>query len=387
MSTPDFLPQNDTNYSQVRFYTALDPYFYTVDNRPLQDLEANIKAARTGGGDSARRAAAILGLNLATVMNDLYSAPNRSLVMTGLDVFKPSSNVARIGPGAVYDSRTITTTNTDKTYKQAMVTETTNFNVPAPVTAGTSIVYTVVGDFVELVDANLSTSRIPYVDATNVYLSSTLIHAELRLRLVSGVASTTGTEVPAVISTGIPLYNLTVANGSTDFKVALHASAPWCKGMNMNVQMPKAISGGAVIEYLSDTPTYKMPSGVLSTLVLPATLKGHTVSPYKPIKLKIEFSASVAGGTFPSVIRYKAFGVNELVAAASSGPVEAIPVTSSVGSVATYTTTFGVPVTEFAGFVNGQWVINKEVLTMIFDRNATVGNTGNMNILSITLVQ
>lgn len=387
MSTPDFLPQNDTNYSQVRFYTALDPYFYTVDNRPLQDLEANIKASRTGGGDSARRAAAILGLNLASVMTDLYSAPDRTTVMTGLDVFKPSSNVVRIGPGAVYESRTITSTNTDKTFKQALVTETTNFNVPAPVTGGTSIVYTVVGDFVELVDANLSTSHLPYVDSTNVYLASTLVHAELRLRLVSGVATATGSEVPAVISTGIPLYNLTVANGSTDFKVALHAAAPYCKSMNMFIQSPKGVTGGAVVEYLTDTHTYKMPPGVISTLFLPATLKSASLSPYKPIKLKIEFSATVAGGTFPLVLRYKAFGVNELIATATTTSVEAVPVTSSVGSVSTYTTTFGVPVTEFAGFVNGQWVVNKEFLNLVLDRTAAAGNAGNMNILSITLVQ
>lgn len=387
MSTPDFLPQNDTNYSQVRFYTALDPYFYTVDNRPLQDLEANIKAARTGGGDSARRAAAILGLNLASVMSDLYSAPGRTTIMTGLDVFKPSNNVVKIGPGAVYDSRTINTTNLDKVLKQALVTETTNFNVPAPVTVGTSIVYTVVGDFVELTDANLAASHIPYVDSTNVYLSSTLIHAELRLRLVSGVAASTGTEVPAVIGTGIPLYNLTVANGSTDFKVALHASAPYCKGMNMYVQTPKAISGGAVVEYLTDTHTYKMPPSVVSTLFLPASLRGHTINPYKPIKLKIEFTATVAGGTFPLTLRYKAFGVNELIATSNVTSVEAVPVTSSVGSVNTYTTTVGVPITEFAGFVNGQWVVNKEFLNLVLDRTAAAGNTGNMNILAVTLVQ
>lgn len=387
MSTPDFLPQNDTNYSQVRFYTALDPYFYTVDNRPLQDLEANIKAARTGGGDSARRASAILGLNLATVMTDLYSAPGRTTVMTGLDVFRPSSNVARIGPGAVYDSRTITATNTDKTFKQAMITETTNFNVPAPVTAGTSIIYTVVGDFVELVDANLAASHIPYVDPTNVYLASTIVHAELRLRLVSGVASATGTEVPANISTGIPLYNLTVANGSTDFKVSIHASAPYSRGMNMYVQSPKAASGGAVVEYVTDTFTYKMPPGVISTLFLPATLKGHTVSPYRNIRLKIEFTSTVAGGTFPIAIRYKAFGVNELIATSTVTPVEAVPVTSSIGSVNTYVTNVGIPVAEFAGFVNGQWTINKEFINIVLDRTAAAGNTGNMNILSITLVQ
>lgn len=388
MSTPDFLPQNDSNYAPVRFYTQLDPYYYTVDNRPLQDLEANIKAARTGGGDSARRAAAILGLNISAVMSDLYSTPDRTTIATGLDVFRPSANVARIGPGAVYDSRTINTTNTDKVLKQALITESTNFNVPAPVTTGTSIVYTVVGDFVELVDANLSTSHIPYVDASNVFLSSTLIHAELRLRLVSGVAVTTGSEVPPTINTGIPLYNLTVAQGSTDFKVSMHASAPYIKGANMLVQviMP-GVSGGASVEFIGDTPTCKMPPGTLSTIALPGVLKSHNVNPYKPIRLKIEYTATTPGGNFTSAIRYKAFGVNELVTPLKPGVLEVIPVLGSAGSVNTYSTIAGVPVTEFAGFINNQWVINKEFLSIVFDRTAATGNAGNINILSVTLIQ
>jgi hypothetical protein len=157
--------------------------------------------------------------------------------------------------------------------------------------------------------------------------------------------------------------------------------------MNMYVQAPKSISGGAVVEYLTDTHTYKMPPGVLSTLFLPASLKGHTISPYKNIRLKIEFTATVAGGTFPIDIRYKAFGVNELIATSTVTPVEAVPVTSSVGSVNTYLTNVGIPIAEFAGFVNGQWVVNKEFLNIVLDRTAAAGNTGNMNILSITLVQ
>ena len=49
---------------QVRFYTALDPYYYTVDNRPLQDINDNITTLCNeidlivGGSDRAAHAAA-----------------------------------------------------------------------------------------------------------------------------------------------------------------------------------------------------------------------------------------------------------------------------------------------------------------------------------------
>lgn len=387
MSTPDFLPQNDGNYAPVRFYTALDPYFYTVDNRPLQDLETNIKAARTGGGDSARRAAALLGLNLSTLMDDIYSRPGVSTVVTGLEVFKPSANLVRIGPGALYDKRAINENNTTLVLKQALLTEASSFNVPSPVSPGTSIVYTIVGDFVELTDANLSSSQLPYMDSGNVYLPSTLIHAELRLRIVSGVAANTGSEVPPAVSTGFPIYNLTVAQGSTDFKVAMHNSAPKSKGLTEVIQTPRFLTGGAVGEVLSETMTYKMPPGVLSTVGMSYPIKVGSVSPYKPIKLKIEYVPEITGGTFPIITKYKALGSNEIMSALISTPVEPIPVTSSATSLGSYTTNAGIPPSEFAGFVDGKWVVNKELLSIALVRTTAAGNTGNMSILSITLVQ
>lgn len=52
---------------QVRFYTPLDPYYYTADNRPLEDLAArDLELARavdlvTGGSERASMAAASIG--------------------------------------------------------------------------------------------------------------------------------------------------------------------------------------------------------------------------------------------------------------------------------------------------------------------------------------
>ncbi|CAL9982799.1 hypothetical protein VPHD148_0253 [Vibrio phage D148] len=54
----------------VEFYTALDPYYYTVDNRPLENLDTNIKliaAASDASAGSADRAA-LSGASLAYSM-------------------------------------------------------------------------------------------------------------------------------------------------------------------------------------------------------------------------------------------------------------------------------------------------------------------------------
>lgn len=59
----------------VNFYTALDPYYYTVDNRPLNDLDTNIRtiatAADVSAGESKRAAlgAAALGQAITGIGN------------------------------------------------------------------------------------------------------------------------------------------------------------------------------------------------------------------------------------------------------------------------------------------------------------------------------
>lgn len=54
----------------VRFYTNLDPYHYTIDNRPLQDLNTNVlliaeaSDAASGGADRAALSGASLGYSM-----------------------------------------------------------------------------------------------------------------------------------------------------------------------------------------------------------------------------------------------------------------------------------------------------------------------------------
>lgn len=66
-----------SSLTPVRFYTALDPYYYTTDNRPLEDLNArDVQLAQaidlvTGGSERSSMAAASIGQ--ALIGNNSYA--------------------------------------------------------------------------------------------------------------------------------------------------------------------------------------------------------------------------------------------------------------------------------------------------------------------------
>lgn len=386
MATPDFLAQDDATQVAIRYYTALDPYYYSVDNRPLQDIETIIKDARQGGGDSARRAAIIGALNTAAIASHLFVTPSQLKGMSGLGVVQVSDNVARILPGAVYDTRTVSQTIADVVVKQALLTKNEDFTINAPVNAGTSIVYTVEGEFVELTAATMATSELPYVDAANVYLPSTLMNGELKLYLVAGAAAATGSEVPAATTAGrIPLYNITIAQGATTFSVTRHANAPYQKGLSARVRPVGAGTVANNMEY------FALPDTSTTQLTLPMTLAQENVNPFAPIKAQVTFYPTITGGNAAIRLRYKGFTSGELVTAATATTaIQAVPVSAVANGVQTLTTTVTIPNTEFAGFVNGRWTINKEYLNIVLERvggDAADTATGELRVIGVTLLQ
>ncbi len=389
MSTPDFLPQDDTNYSTVRFYTALDPYFFTIDNRPLQDLEANIKAARSGGGDAARRAAALLGLNLSMVSAELIGN-NKTTALTGLQVLKTGNNSVRVSPGAYYDTRAVTTSISDLVVKQALLSHNADFNIPSPVTAGTSIIYTIEGEFSELSTINMATSSLPYVDATNDYLPSTLIHGELRLTLNSGVAAVSPT-VPTTTVGKFPIYNIRIAQGATTYTIELHANAPSFKTLSMNIGMTPLATGG-ITRTVTNEMNYNTfvegsTTGGFSTIIL----NDNNINAFTTVKIKMSYVGTVTGGNAAFRIRYKAFSSGELASVVgTSTTIEAVPVTAAAGGIQSYTLVGRIPSTEFSGFVSNKWALNKEILNIVIERVGANGldtNTGDIQVLSFNLIQ
>lgn len=392
MSTPTFLPQDDTNYSTVRFYTQLDPYFYTVDNRPLQDLETNLKAARSGGGDSARRAAAMLGLNISEIISELFAGQNQTTSLSGLQLYKTGANSVRVGPGAYYELRNINAAITDQVLKQALATANSDFTLTYPVTAGTSQVYTIEGQYIELDATTMGASALPYLDASNQYLPSVLMHGELRMTLLPGVAATTGSEVPPATTSGkFPIYNITLTQGSTTFKVELHANAPSPRGLARTVIPTTLASGGASVGSVNEMQMFTFANAATNGIMLPSTIRELSVNPYKPIKVKLTFSSTVTGGNASFRLRYKGFAVDDLTTAAvTTTALDNIAITAAANAVQTYTMAVTIPVSEFAGFVSNTWVVNKEFLNIIVERvgaDVLDTNTGNTQVMSVMLVQ
>lgn len=386
MSTPDFLAQDDNTLTPIRFYTEFDPYYYTVDNRPLYDIEANIKAAREGGGDAARRAAIIGALNVAAVNAHLFTTPSNSRGISGLGVVQLNANTARILPGALYDSRAISQSNTEVVVKQALLTKNVDLTINAPINAGTSIVYTVEAEFVELDGVTMSTSDLPYVDAGNTYLPSTLINGELKLTLAAGTAATTGTEQPPVSTAGkIPLYNITIAQGATTFTVSRHDNAPYQKGL---ANRTRPVGAGTVANGVEH---FALPDGSTTALSLPFSLNQAEVNPYAPIKVQFTFYPTVTGGNAVIRLRYKGLAAGELITAATTTTgLQVVPVTALANGVQTVTTTVTIPTKEFAGFVGGRWAINKEFLNIALERagaEASDTATGELRVISVTLLQ
>jgi hypothetical protein len=396
-ANPDFVSQSDTNYTPVRFYTAFDPYFYTVDNRPLQDLEANIKAARTGGGDAARRANILGSLDLSAILSDLYTAPSHSTktrVASGLKISSPSANVLRVGPGAVYELREVSTTITDVITKIAIMVKNTDFNFNAPSVIGQSIVYTIEGKFVELTASTMVNSRLPVIDSKNTYLPSTLLNGELVLNLIAGVSAVTANAVPAVTTlNNFPIYNVTYTYGASNPTITVHANSPYLKGM-FNRSTPLALTtNGAASVTVNDMVTNRFPDAAISGVSLPVPRSiNNEINPYVPLRVRLTISSSVASGNVALRLRYKGFQLGESISAAlTTGITESLPITVAVDTFQDLTTSTAIiPNTEFAGFVNGQWVLNKERLHICLDRlgsDVLDTNTGAMSLFNVVLFQ
>lgn len=392
MATQDFVPQDSTTFTPIRYYTSLDPYYYVVDNRPLQDIETNLHSVGQGGGDAARRAAVLGALSTSPLLARTFTTSTALTGFSGLVPTQISSSVLQIGPGAIFDTRAISLTIPQVVVKTALLTQSPTFNITSPISVGTSIVYTVEGTFVELTNASMASSHLPYVDAANTYLPSTLMGGELQLSLNAGLPATTGSQVPPVTTVGkIPLYNITIAQGASTFSISLHQNAPYYRGINREAR-PYTYSGGATAAVTNGINMFTCVAGSVTGVILPLTLAETSINPYNPIKVKITFNPTATGGNAVFRLRYKGFATGELtsVTGTTSG-LDIIPVNVVANGVQSFTTTLAaVANTEFAGFVSGVWTINKEYLNITLERvggNASDTNTGSINIMSVTFTQ
>jgi hypothetical protein len=395
MSTPGFVAQDSNSLTTVRYFTQFDPYHYAVDNRPLTDLAQNIATIGSGGGDSARRAVLINELSLASVFQELFSNANNSMVMSGLSVSFPGSNIITINPGSVYQAQATNDAIAQTIVKQALLFAPVSFNLVSPTNAGTSISYVVEAQFSDLSSVNMASSGLPasFLDSTNSFLPCLLLNKELKLQLKAGTQAPTGTQVEPAIDAGwFPLYTFVTTFGITNPTVFANSAAPFLKGINLSVDAAALLSNSATQTTVAGIPAWTFANAATQGVAVPVPLRSQNTNPYVPIKLRIAFSGDAAGNNFALQLSYLATGVGDSTTSGlTTTGVETVAMNVSANAVQTYATaTAIIPSTAFSGFVNNQWVINKEKLFVTLNRlgsNAADTNTGNLRIHDIVVFQ
>lgn len=391
MSTPDFVAQNSTNFTTIRYYASEDPYYYTVDNRPLTDIETNLVALRQYGADGARRAIMLETLSSALRLRELAPIPSGYTYRAmGFQVGYPSTGQVTVGQGAILLSETTAVSLTSSILKAAALLDTQTFSTPAPGTAGQSIVYTIEGQIYDLTTTNMATSALPYVDSNNNYLTSTLFTKELKLTLNTGVAATTGTEAaPSTTSGKFPLYNVTATNGSTSVRVWAHPNSPYFKGINRRVLFENMASGGGTATQINLTNVVQLADGATSGVMVQVPLE--ELNPFNSLRLKIGFIPSAASNNM--VFRVRTLGLSSGDSASggyTSQANETLAITAGASALQLSTLTTTIPNTLFAGSVSNIWSVNKDRLTLLLERVGADGsdtNTGTASISDVILFQ
>lgn len=391
MTTPAFVPQDSGSLTTVRYFTQYDPYYYTVDNRPLQDLAANITTISSGGGDSARRALLLTELGLAEVFRSLYTGGAAGYV-TGLSVVTPGANTVRINPGALYSLDTVNTTVTTSVLKQALSLLTQDFTTTPPGSAGQSQDYLLQIQLSTLTTANMDTSALPFLDNTNTFLPGLLLNGELKFNLKAGAAAATGSQVTPTADAGwTPLYVFTATNGSSTPTVKYATGCPSYSKLSTTAAITYPSTGNATITNVSGVPVSTFADASTLGIAIPIHTQTGTINPYAPIKLTLVYSSSVNTGNAQVQLSYLSLATGGSTGgAATSLTAEVVAAPATANTIGTATLTGVIPNTAFASFLSGSWVVTAQKLYLSLVRNGSAGPdtmAGNLFIHDVIISQ
>lgn len=389
MTTPVFVPQDGSTLATVRYYTAQDPYYYTVDNRPLTDLAANVLSVGSGSGDSSRRAVLLETLAHNQSWSELFKGVTSTVNMaSGLTINQVSAGVVSVGQGAVYELEPVNAGLSTNIIKQALLLTPFNLNVPAPSTTGQSINYLVQYKINDLSQTNMATSALPYVDATNAFLPCLLMNKELVVSVVAGTAATTGSQTTPSPTTGqSPLYVITATNGVAAPTVTIATGAPVFRGGDVVATPVVPATGGPITSTVAGLPTLTFQKSGTETVAIPVDLT--RLNPYSPLTFKLTFSSDTAGGSFGIQASYGFIAVGGSTTAGLTGTaVETMALGVSANAINTYQTTAAlVPNQVFSSFNAGTWSVNSGFLALTLQRVSTAVNDTNSGNLYLHKVQ
>lgn len=378
MSTPAFVPQTASSMTPIRYYTPFDPYFYTVDNRPLQDIAANLEALGAKGGDSARRAVLLAQLSMGSAFSSLYPSEGGVGFVDGMSVTLSGTSL-QIGPGALYMTDAVNTEIATPVVKQALSLKTTSFTLTAPtVGLGDAKDYLVQVKLSNLDQTTMSTSQLPFVDASNALLPGLLLNGEAVLSIKEGVTANLGSQVTPSADPGFfPLYVVTYCTNASNNRVRLHGSAP-------TVRRGKASTPLFASNTLAGTGT--------SSLNVPISLTTGGFSPYLPIKLRVLYSVSVPNNNAALVVKYLPLSAgSSTTASGTTAGQETVAMPATANVLAEFvTSTAVIPTHAFAGYVGNTWQINKSTLRVTLDRlgdDAADTTNGVITVLEVQAFQ
>lgn len=386
MTTPAFVPQDSSSLTTIRYYTPFDTYYYSVDNRPLEDIASNLTTISEGGGDSGRRGTLLTQLALSEVFRAFGTNERANTVgyITGLDITTPGSNTIRVNPGAFYIKDLINMSNTTNIYKQALLLGIQDFTAAPPTITGNSISYLLQIKNTTLDTSSMATSALPYVDSTNTFLPSVLLNGELSISIKAGTSAVTGSQVtPSPDSGWTPLYAITATYGSSVPTITFAANAPAAHRLSMVADYDFPQTDAASKVDIAGVTVASLPEGSKTSIAIPVPVGANGINPFAPVKITLVYSTSIANGDVALQSKYLALNVGSSTAGSVvSLTEEVIAAPTTANTIATATLTGMIPNTAFAGFSSGNWGITAAKVFLTLTRNgASAADTATGNLL------
>lgn len=398
MATPVFVPSPSTSGAlgtPIRFYTALDPYHYTVDNRPLSDIESNFFSIGTQGVDAARRAGLMAQMSYGEFLKDRLKIGPSGTYAEGFNV-DFNTGTLTISEGSLFIEDSLYTGSSLRTVKQAILPAPSQFTVAAAATGGNSIDYLIQVKF-DYPTVSVSSPN-PYFDSTNNYLPSSLLVGNVLISMKTGTQAATGSQVTPSPDAGyIGLYAVTFANGQSAPNVIKMASgAPTIRSSKIPIRFVDNVFGfgpGASSTNLNGAVLPLFVNGSTTGISFSISMAEADINPYLPLKLKITSSGSASGGN----VRWQLDSSKVIAGTAIISPTTLGSVSAAVSGTTNLPTRYtdagaalAAPTDYFSGYVSNRWSVTPDVLMFRLSRFGADGadtHTGDITVYNIDVFQ
>lgn len=321
MPTPTFAATSGS-FTSVRYYTASDPYYYTIDNRPLTDLQTNATSGSIGA-DAGRRAALIGAMDTA-IRNQLRAGITTDYVDGFIVDTTSNPGYARIHAGVYMQLGDISASDTRKLVRGAIAPYYTDLAInTVNLTGGQGVLYAIEAKVVDFSGSTANT--FPGYDNTNSLLPSSLLNAQLQLQVVAGAAATAGSEVaPSLTSGWFQLYLIQVTAASGVVNIYYPNSATF-KSWGMGPTYLDLANSTSTSATNGETPVTRFTTTqvAFSSIPLPSSGPVRIINPYKPIRFRTLYATSVNTGVATLQLKYQFLPAATNLASASLTTVSA----------------------------------------------------------------